>query len=242
MLFTGRPLKKPFLVLVLFVPGVLFADEVYLKDAGSISGRVVEQNETTVKVDIGDGFISVPAARVERIEKKPSALDEYEARAAKLGPQDVEGWKTLAHWAYQQGYAAQARQACKKVLAIAPDDADARRALGFVSLDGKWVTLEESYRAKGYVKFDGEWMTPSEAQAAQAAVAADRAKRDAEHRANATENAAVQEQARAEKYAERERYEKEKAEQLNPPVYWGGWGYGASSWPTQGIDGFWSDK
>jgi len=235
-------LKKLFLVLVLFVPGVLFADEVFLKDAGSISGRIVEQNETTVKVDIGDGFIAVPASRVERIEKGRSALDEYEDRAAKLGPQDVEGWKSLARWASKEGYPGQARQACNKVLAIAPNDADARKALGFVSLDGKWVTLEESYRAKGYVKFDGEWMTPSEAQAGQAALAADRAQRDADYRANAAANAAVQEQARAEKAEERARYDKEKAEQLNPPVYWGGWGYGASSWPTQGTDGFWSNK
>lgn len=235
-------MKKLFPILVLFVPGVLFADEVYLKDAGSISGRVVEQDETTVKVDIGGGFISVPAARVERIEKGRTALDEYEERAAKLGPKDVEGWKTLARWASKQGYSAQAREACQKVLAIAPDDADARKALGFVSLDGKWVTLEESYRAKGYVKYDGEWMTPAEAQAAQAADASDRAKRNAEYRANAEQNAAVQEQARAEKRAEQEQYEKEKAEQLNPPVYWGGWGYGASSWPTMGTDGFWSDK
>jgi hypothetical protein len=234
--------KKLFMILVLFVPGVLFADEVYLKDAGSISGRIVEQNETTVKVDIGDGFIAVPASRVERIEKGRSALDEYADRAAKLGAQDVEGWKALARWASKQGYPGQAREACNKVLAIAPNDPDARKALGFVSLDGKWVTLEESYRAKGYVKFDGEWMTPSEAQAGQAALAADRAQRDADYRANAADNAAVQEQARAAKAEERAKYEKEKAEQLNPPVYWGGWGYGVSSWPTLGTDGFWSDK
>jgi hypothetical protein len=235
-------LKKLFPILVLFVPGVLFADEVFLKDAGSISGRVVEQNETTVKVDLGDGFIAVPASRVERIVKGRSPLDEYEERAAKLGPQDVEGWKTLARWASKQGYPGQARQACNKVLAIAPNDPDARKALGFVSLDGKWVTLEESYKAKGYVKFDGEWMTPAEAQAGQAALTAERAQRDADHRANSQENAAVQQQARDEKNAERERYRKEKADQLNPPVYWGGWGYGATTWPTVGTDGFWSDK
>jgi len=236
-------LKKlcPILV-VLFVPGVLLADEVYLKDAGSISGRVVEQNETTVKVDIGDGFIAVPASRVERIEKGRSPLDEYADRAAKLAPDDVEGWKTLARWASKQGYPGQARQACQKVLAVAPNDPDVRKALGFVSLDGKWVTLEESYRAKGYVKFDGEWMTPAEAQAGQAALTAERAQRDADYRANAAENTAVQEQARAEKAEERARYEKEKADQLNPPVYWGGWGYGAAVWPTLGTDGFWSDK
>jgi hypothetical protein len=236
-------LKQLFLIVVVFVSGVVFADEVYLKDAGSISGRVVEQTETTVKVDIGDGFIAVPASRVERIEKGRSPLDEYADRAAKLGPQDVEGWKTLARWASKQGYPGQAREACNKVLAIAPNDPDARKALGFVSLDGKWVTLEESYRAKGYVKFDGEWMTPAEAQAGQAALAAERTRRDADYRANAAENAKVQDDARAAKAAEREKYEKEKAEQLNPTTYWGGgWGYGASSWPAQGVDGFWSDK
>lgn len=235
-------MKRLLLALVLFFPGVLFADEVYLKDAGSISGRIVEQNETTVKVDIGDGFIAVPTSRVERIEKGPSALDEYEARAAKLGPQDVEGWKTLARWASKQGYPGQARQACQKVLAIAPNDPDVRKALGFVWLDGKWVTLEESYRAKGYVKYDGEWMTPVEAQAGQAALAAERAQRDADYRANAAENTAVQEQARAEKAEEQARRDQEKADLLNPPVYWGGWGYGASSWPTVGTSGSWSDR
>jgi tetratricopeptide repeat protein len=235
-------LRKLAVILVFLAPGALYADEVFLKDAGSISGRVVEQNETTVKVDIGDGFIAVPASRVERIEKGRSALDEYADRAAKLGPQDVEGWKTLARWASKQGYPGQAREAANKVLAIAPNDPDARKALGFVMLDGKWVTLEESYRAKGYVKFDGEWMTPAEAQAGQAALTAERAQRDADYRANAAENAKVQEDTRAEKNAERERYAKEKADQLNPPVYWGGWGYGATTWPTVGTDGFWSDK
>ena len=235
-------MKTLFPILVLLLPGVLFADEVYLKDAGSISGRIVEQNETTVKVDIGDGFIAVPASRVERIEKGRSALDEYADRAAKLGPQDVEGWKTLARWAMKQGYPGQAREAANKVLAIAPNDPDARKALGFVSLDGKWVTLEEGYKAKGYVKFDGEWMTPAEAQAGQAALAAERAQRDADHRANSEANAAVQEQAREEKNEERERYRQEKADQLNPPVYWGGWGYGATTWPTVGSPGFWDDK
>jgi hypothetical protein len=226
-------LKKLSIILVFFfVPGVLFADEVFLKDAGSISGRIVEQNDQTVKVDIGDGFMAVPMSRVDHIVKGASALDEYEARAAKLGPQDVEGWKTLARWAWKEGYPGQARQACQKVLAIAPNDPDARKALGFVSVDGKWVTREEGYKAKGYVKYDGEWMTQSEAQAAQAALAADRARRDEETKANVAANTAAQEEMRKEKADEQARIDKEQAEKLNPPVYWGGWGYGASTWPS----------
>jgi hypothetical protein len=225
-------LRKLAFVLVLFVPGFVFADEVFLKDAGSISGRIVEQNDQIVKVDIGDGFMAVPASRVDHIVKGASALDEYEARAAKLGPQDVEGWKTLARWAWKQGYPGQARQACQKVLAIAPDDPDARKALGFVSQGGKWVTREEGYKAKGYVKYDGEWMTQSEAQSAQAADAAARAQRDADIKANVAENTAAQEDMRKAKADERARIDKENAEKLNPPVYWGGWGYGASTWPS----------
>ncbi len=221
-------------ILVLAAPGVLLADEVYLKDAGSISGRIVEQNEKTVKVDIGDGFIAVPADRVERIEKGPSALDEYDKRAAKLGAQDADGWRALGDWAAKQGIPAQSKQAYEKVIAIAPNDAAARKALGYVQLNGQWVTLEESYRAQGYVKYQGEWMSASEAQSAKAADDAHRSARDAEMRANQAENAAVQAERRAERAEEEARREKEKYDTLNPPVYWGGWGYGVSAWPTFG--------
>ena len=47
--------------LLLLVPGLVWADEVFLKGAGSISGRIVEQTSDTVAVDIGDGIVSVPS-------------------------------------------------------------------------------------------------------------------------------------------------------------------------------------
>lgn len=211
---------------------VVLADEVFLKDAGSISGKIAEQHGTTVKVDIGDGFIAVPMARVDRIVKGKSPLDVYGERAAKLRADDVNGWRAPGDWAANEGFPAQSRQAYEKAIAIAPDDAAPRTALGYVTLDGKWVTLEESYRAKGYVKYDNEWMSASEAQAARSADAADRAQRDAATQANVAENAVVQEPTRKEKAAEDAQRQKENAEKLNPPVYWGGWGYGVNTWPS----------
>jgi hypothetical protein len=219
------------LLMLLAVPSV-FADEVFLKDAGSISGKIIEQNDKTVKVDIGDGFMAVPMDRVDHIVKGKSVIDIYAERAAKLGPQDVDGWRTLGDWAAHEGFPAQARQAYEKVIAIAPNDTGARKALGFVSLNGKWVTLEESYRAQGYVKYDNEWMTASEAQAAQSSDAAYAAQRDADIRANVAANTAVQEEARKEKAAEQARIDRENAEKLNPPMYWGGYGYGVNTWPS----------
>ena len=64
---------------------------------------------------------------------------------------------------WRQGLSTQSRQAYEKVLSTAPDDAEAREALGFVQLGGRWLTEEESYRARGFVKVDGEWLTPAEA-------------------------------------------------------------------------------
>jgi hypothetical protein len=216
---------------LLFVPTLLLADEVYLKDAGTITGRIVEQTDTMVKVDIGDGILGVPTSRVERIVKGSTPLDEYDERASRLGPQDAKGWRSLGRWASQQGLSSQSRQAYEKVIAIAPDDAEARQALGYVLLDGRWLTEEESYRARGYVKHDGEWMTPAEVQVAQASAAAEQAQREAERRANDAEITALQAEARAREAEERAR-EAEDDYGSNYPVYWGGWGYGVTYWPS----------
>jgi hypothetical protein len=42
-------------LLILLTPTLGFADEVYLKGAGSISGRITERTATMILVDNGDG-------------------------------------------------------------------------------------------------------------------------------------------------------------------------------------------
>jgi hypothetical protein len=220
---------------LLLVPALVLADEVHLKGAGVFSGRIVEQTEAMVTINIGDGVVGVPMSRVERIVKGRSPLDEYDERASRLGPQDANGWRNLGRWASQQGLPAQSSQAYQKVLAVAPKDAEARQALGFVLLDGRWLTEEESYRARGYVKFEGEWMTPAEAQLAQNSAAADQARREAEQRANEAEIAAMEAEQRAREAEERAREAEEEAERSSYPLYWGGWGYGVTYWPSSAV-------
>jgi len=217
-------------LLLLLVPAAALADEVFLKDAGTISGRIVEQTADTVRVDVGGGVVGVPMSRVERIQKGRSPLDDFDDQAKKLGPKDVAGWKKLARFAEDKGLPAQAHDAYKKVLSIAPDDADANTALGRVQLDGKWVTAEESYRARGFVKYNNEWMTPAEAQVLQTEAANDQARRDAEDRARDAEDAARDAEARA-KDAEARAKKAERNQWVDPLVY-GGWGFGVTEWPV----------
>jgi hypothetical protein len=210
---------------------LLRADEVYLKGAGVLSGRIVEQTEKIIKVDVGDGKIGVPMSQVERIVKGKSPLDEYDERASKLGPKDARGWRSLGRWASDQGLSTQARRAYQQVISSAPDDPEAREALGFVQHDGRWVTEEDSYRARGYVKYDGEWMTAAEAQLEQASAAAAQASWEAEKRAVEADVAAREAAAETAAAEERER-EAEEERRSQYPLYWGGWGYGASYWPS----------
>jgi hypothetical protein len=218
------------LLLLFLVPGLLVADVVYLKSGGRFSGRILEQNAEKVVVDFGDGKVSLPMNEVEEIARGSSPLDEFDARASKLEPQDVNGWRSLALWASTKGLAAQSRAAYKRVLALAPDDKEAREALGFVQVDGRWLTEEESYRARGFVKYDGEWMTPAEVQLAQSDVAREQARDDAAKRASDAEFKSNMD--RLQKQEDEKRARDEADRMRNNPVYWGGFGYGVTTWPS----------
>jgi tetratricopeptide (TPR) repeat protein len=184
-----------------------------------------------ITIDIGDGQVGVAMARVDRIVKGRSALDEYDDRAAGTAPNDANGWRSLGLWAAQQGLSAQSRQAYQKVLAIAPADPEARQALGYVLVNGQWLTEEESYRARGFVKYGGEWMTPAEAQMTRASEDATQARQEAETRANQAEADKILAESRAQK-AEQRAQEAENRDTWNTPVYMGGWGYGVNVWPS----------
>ncbi|MGH9870002.1 MAG: tetratricopeptide repeat protein [Candidatus Polarisedimenticolia bacterium] len=226
--------------LLALVPALVLADDVHLKGGAVFSGRIVEETETMVSIDIGGGVVGVDRSRIERIVKGRSALDEYDERASRLKPQDANAWAGLGRWAAEQGLSAQSRQAYQKVLAVSPDDPEARQAMGFVLMDGRWLTEEESYRAQGYVQYDGEWMTPAEAQVAQQASAAEQARRDAELRAADAEVAAQEAEARAQEAEERAAQQAQnQATYWNYPVYWGNWGYGVTTWPPSTGAGRW---
>ncbi len=219
------------LLLALFlVPGLLVADVVYLKSGGRFSGRILEQTAEKVVVDFGDGTVGIPMEQVEQIVKGSSPLDEFDSRASKLGPQDLNGWRSLAQWASLKGLSAQARAAYKRVLALAPDDKEAREALGFVQVEGRWLTEEDSYRARGFVRYDGEWLTPAEVQLAQSDAAREQARDDAAKRASDADFKANMD--RLQKQEDEKRARDEADRMRNNPVYWGGFGYGVTSWPA----------
>jgi hypothetical protein len=207
------------------------ADDVYLKSGGQLSGRIVSRSATKIEVDVGAGVIGVPAASVLRIEEGRSALHEYQERANRVAPGDVEAWLALGEWASDQGLGSQAREAYSRAQAAAPNDPRANEALGNVHMNGRWVSEDEAYQARGYVRYGGEWITPAEHEAMlrERAVEAqiEHEQREGEIRAREAEARAQEAEARARQAAA------EAAEQTSEGLpLWYGWGAGPTAWPS----------
>jgi len=230
---------KQAIVIIALVAAPAFADDIYLRGGGQITGQIIEQTEDSVTVDIGGGTISAAMSSVVKIEKNNSPLQEYRERAAKIPAGDAEAWRELARWATGYSLSSQAREAYRKVVAILPEDEEANKALGMVQLNGKWVTEEEGYRARGYVQFEGKWMTPAEQQSIVAERQAQQARAEADREANAAKVQEIEAQQQADQKRqeeERDRLDANNNSYYNPnTVYWG-WGAGPGYWhnPNQG--------
>ena len=218
-------MKRGIVIIIALAATPVFADDVYLRGGGQITGEIVEQTEDSVTVDIGGGgTITARMSSVVRIEKGTSPLQEYRARAEGIADGDAEAWRELARWATNRALSSQALKAWTQVVSILPDDPEANHALGRVQLNGRWVSEVESYRAQGYIEFEGQWMTPAERQA----ILADRKDREAaDRRANEARikeiDAEIQEDKQRKEDARREAWNRN-------PVPWG-WGYGPTYWP-----------
>ena len=215
------------------LPLLAGADEIYLKSGGQLSGRILNRTATTVEIDVGGGQIGVEMSTVLRIEEGRSNLHEYQDRAGRIAPGDVEAWIALADWATRAGLGAQATEAYHRALHASPGDPRANAGVGNVQVGGRWVSEDEGYRAQGYVRFEGEWLTPVEHEA----ILKSRALEVQEDRVRQAEEQARQAQVRAEE-AEARLAEKQAAEAAAQPQglpLWYGWGVGPVSWNTGSI-------
>jgi hypothetical protein len=227
------PLRTWVVGLAAVLPLSAAADEVYLKSGGQLSGRIVSRTADMIEVDIGAGRIAVAKSTVLRIEEGHSDLQEFEDRAGRLQPGNLEGWVALGDWASSRGLGTQAREAYTRALSASPNDSRANTALGNVQVDGRWVSEEEGYRARGYVRFEGEWISPSEHEA----IMRERAVEADQERVRQAEARVQEAEARAQEAEERAREAEAKAAEPTSEglPLWYGWGVGPVSWSTGSI-------
>jgi hypothetical protein len=199
------------------------SDEILLRSGGRVSGVVVERTPGAIVIETGPGRVTLPMGLVAKVVEGRSALEAYHERAAAIEPGDVDGWAALARWAGERDLVTQSREAWQRVLSADPSDREANAALGRVEVGGVWMGEAEAYRARGYVSFDGRWVTPAEHEALlrerEAERAWERDEREAGLRVREAEARSREAQARA-----REAEAAAQPVDGGIPYGWGGWG------------------
>ena len=155
-------------VLIAAASSAASADTVWLKNGGKFEGVTTSMEGDKLVVKMPSGVIKIDRDQVEKIIHRPTAMEEYELAAAKLKKDDAKGHAELANWCADKGLSHFEREELEAVIAADPDNADARKRLGYEKPGGKWLRGEELLKAKGMVKVGGKWMS-KEVAAAEAA-------------------------------------------------------------------------
>jgi HEAT repeat protein len=147
--------------LLLLTASAAPADEIELTSGTVIEGKVEDLGDS-IRVVKSAGSAIYPKSMVRKITPKKTVEEIYQDKARELKESDADGHLQLARWCLQQKLPKEALLEFKKVIAINPDQEEARAGAGFQKVNGKWLTEDEANQARGLVKHKGKWMTPEQ--------------------------------------------------------------------------------
>jgi hypothetical protein len=158
------------------------ADIFYLRNGDKIDGEVVKEKRDSFRVRTVSGVVSIKKANIERVEKAPSPWERYDKKRGETAD-TADGHYELAEWCGKQGLDPEHRAHLKIAIAIDPNHAAARQALGYVLKDGSWIKAR-STSAPSREALNAERKAKEEEQLVQKLVAQWFVKIKAIHRGN----------------------------------------------------------
>ncbi|MCH9649078.1 MAG: hypothetical protein K0U98_12640 [Deltaproteobacteria bacterium] len=137
------------------------ADIIFLKNGKSLEGKARDLGNGKVRVYLDSGSLKLPSDQIESIETAATLRDVLVERLRNLPHNDAEGRFQLALLAAEEEGFTLSRRMLEEVIAIDPQHAGARQALGHLPHNGSWVTEEQLHLLRGEISFRGEWMSGS---------------------------------------------------------------------------------
>ncbi len=152
---TGADVRYFILPAVLAAGTSTWADEVVLRNGAVFSGVVREDGDRVV-VQLDFGSMTFKRIDVRSITRSDDPLKEFNQKLQ--AAQGAPGHYDLAMWARDKGLTTKSNEVLKKVIALDPDHAEARKALGYEKVEGSWLEGDELKVARGFVKYNGRWL------------------------------------------------------------------------------------
>jgi hypothetical protein len=136
-----------------------------LTHGGRVEGQWLNRGNATPETYeiemLAGGRITVSASLVAEVIVQSEALRRYEELLPKI-PHTVEGHLDMAERCRKAGLKTQREFHLQKVLELDPNQADARRGLGYSQIDGQWIKADEFFQNQGYVRYKGGWRLAQE--------------------------------------------------------------------------------
>ena len=160
--------KSQAMVVVLLCMGSISpvsADVFLMKSGARIRGEWLNGNEVPLRRYVvrweHGGQLTVDSTQVTEHIREPEAISEYHRLAPDIADSAAEQWR-FAEWCRARGLQEQRKQHLWRVIELEPDHVEARRALGFAEVEGKWVTRKDYFQERGFVYYQGKWRLPQE--------------------------------------------------------------------------------
>ncbi|MBA2481927.1 MAG: hypothetical protein H0V44_14775 [Planctomycetes bacterium] len=146
--------------------------EVRLKSGETAFGALISQDDNQVAINrrlwtkngVLEGTVDYPRNRVLDVVEVPSLTALYQAKAGAAGS-EYEVHYALAHWCMDRGLIDQAFVHAKGLYDRDPKDVVTLKLMdeiGYMLVDGAWVTQAENAAKHGLVAYDSTYLTPAE--------------------------------------------------------------------------------
>jgi hypothetical protein len=138
------------------------ADRIILKGGTDIEGVVIpdpaKPDLVPVLMPSSTKLLMLPREKVERVERVPSALDDYVVKR-KTVAQTAQAHYELGVWCEGQKLSGPAEMEFRAAVELDPHFGAAQQKLGKIFYQDRWLTQEEIRSIQGLVQYKGQWMT-----------------------------------------------------------------------------------
>lgn len=160
-----RPLAIPITTLALLATASARGDTFVLASGGQVEGEKVvspdlPKDKWLIRTPSG-GEVTLDNSQVNRIEPHSAAEAEYE-KIRPTYPDTVDGQWQLAEWCREHSLSKQRRTHLERIIALDTNHKQARAALDYRFVDGRWVQPDELMKERGYVRYKNTWKLPQE--------------------------------------------------------------------------------
>ena len=139
--------------------------KIHFADGRQLTGEVIDEEEgkrITLRVARGQATYDLDE-KITQVEVLKPPAEEFAERSKRC--KSAKEWLELARWcaSSEPKLDAERLRALNEAVKLEPDNADVRKELGHVKVDGRWVDEAEIMAKKGLVRSpDGKWVTQEE--------------------------------------------------------------------------------